>query len=252
MYRIKTHVKKYWLYYIIAFLIGVCLLCIIAFFNTLRITNKLDSSFTVDFENSEKYSAFLQMSVGIILNLLTIVFIYKSFRQQEKYIKRQDEMLLQSNKAILLIPNGELLVTKDYQNTLFYNQNNQPTNNPIINVLNIGNSPCKNIQIFWSWNGVTTGNQHLYLLTYENMPQGLNIRLPIDYLREVILLYFNSETPIEVDGSISDLFHRLDLTIRFDDRLSTSQEVNFIVVLRLIESNVGQVRMRIMVINANP
>jgi flagellar basal body-associated protein FliL len=79
--------KKYDLTSIfIIVLIFAFLYSIFIFTYSLFKIEKLSFSHQLDFANMDKYSSYLQGIVGLFLNLVTIILVYRTFKQQDDFI----------------------------------------------------------------------------------------------------------------------------------------------------------------------
>lgn len=250
--------------------IGIILLSLIysvgIFSFSLYKLNLLSFSHTLEFEKMDKYSAYLQGVVGLFLNLLTIILVYRTFKQQDDFIMQQIEQSTVANKSEVFCPDMEIFILDRVKDSLwisFFKDREVTINSITAKLLNIGKSNCKNLRIRWDWDlekafeyindkgvgfimphkrgytiaveGYMAGkpsdseyykNESVdYLLTYENMAQGRDIRFPEEYL-ELFVFYWRKRMFDENDSfdgfklGSSECFAPLTMKIEYEDSLN--------------------------------
>jgi hypothetical protein len=147
--------KKYDLTSIfIIVLIFAFLYSIFIFTYSLFKIEKLSFSHQLDFANMDKYSSYLQGIVGLFLNLVTIILVYRTFKQQDDFIIEQRNEAISSKKSEVFFPNKELYVIDQIDSgqwLTFFDDEKMQNKTIKAKVLNIGRSNCKNLKIEWEY-----------------------------------------------------------------------------------------------------
>jgi hypothetical protein len=255
--------KKYDLTSIfIIVLIFAFLYSIFIFTYSLFKIEKLSFSHQLDFANMDKYSSYLQGIVGLFLNLVTIILVYRTFKQQDDFIIEQRNEAISSKKSEVFFPNKELYVIDQIDSgqwLTFFDDEKMQNKTIKAKVLNIGRSNCKNLKIEWEYElerifelidepGINFLPEHKraynininsyrctipaknefqvrenidYLLTFDNMSTGRDLRFPVEYL-ELFIFYWQKMLYSDktFDGfklGSNDCFVPLVLKVTYED-----------------------------------
>ncbi|MNK30192.1 hypothetical protein D3C87_486070 [compost metagenome] len=254
--------KKYDLTSIfITVLIIAFLYSIFIFTYSLLKLEKLSFSHELDFANMDKYSSYLQGIVGLFINLVTIILVYRTFKQQDDFIVEQRKEIISTKKSEVFFPDKEINFfdkIEDGEWLVFLDEKKEPSRTINSKILNIGKSNCKNIKIEWNYSleeifkiiddpnislyphlkaykievnnyivSIPSNSEFFlsenidYLLTFENMPSGRDIRFPIEYL-ELFIFYwqkklFSDRTFNGFKLGSNECFSPLTLAVTYED-----------------------------------